>query len=161
MQIRRYTSGDFDAVLALTIDTFESFHEGVLRPLYGEVVFANRHGRWREEYREQVAGLHDPAHDTYLAVAEEGGRIIGSVAWAVEVEKRYGEVKILAVRDDHRGRGLGTALCDYAFTALRARGAEVVSIGTGGTDAFHAPARGLYESLGCTRVDVAIYLRAR
>jgi hypothetical protein len=50
-------------------------------------------------------------------------------------------------------------LCQTAFAGLRDLGAEVVTIGTGATDPFHAPARGLYESLGCTRIDVAVYLR--
>ena len=36
---------------------------------------------------------------------------------------------------------------------------EVVSLGTGG-DWFHAPARGLYESLGFHPVPVVYYLRA-
>ena len=159
MQIRSYTPDDFDPVLALTIATFEPFLEGIVRPLYSEAIFANRHGQWREDYREQIAGLHDPAHDKHVVVAEEDGQIVGSVAWNVEVEKRYGEVQILAVRDGHRGRGLGTTLCEHAFTGMRARGAEVVAIGTGATDPFHAPARALYESLGCTPVQVAIYLR--
>ena len=40
-----------------------------------------------------------------------------------------------------------------------AKDVQVVSIGTGGTDAFHAPARALYESLGCVPVHVAYYLK--
>ncbi|MDX3132208.1 hypothetical protein PV367_20965, partial [Streptomyces europaeiscabiei] len=39
------------------------------------------------------------------------------------------------------------ALCEHAFADLRGRGTRLVEIGTGG-DAFHAPARALYESLG-------------
>jgi hypothetical protein len=40
---------------------------------------------------------------------------------------------------------------------MKGKGVEVVTIGTGGTDAFHAPARALYESLGCVPVHVAFY----
>jgi hypothetical protein len=36
---------------------------------------------------------------------------------------------------------------------------EVVTIGTGGTDSFHAPARALYESMGFVPVHVAVYFR--
>jgi hypothetical protein len=45
-----------------------------------------------------------------------------------------------------------------AFGAMRDLGAEVAVIGTGG-DAFHAPARALYESLGCTMLPAAVYYR--
>ena len=37
---------------------------------------------------------------------------------------------------------------------------EVVTIGTGGTDSFHAPARALYESLGCVPVSRCRLLQA-
>ncbi|MFJ6853057.1 hypothetical protein ACIQM3_21460 [Streptomyces sp. NPDC091271] len=42
-----------------------------------------------------------------------------------------------------------------AFGEMRKLGAEVVEIGTGG-DPFHAPARALYESLGCVHIPVAV-----
>ena len=159
MHIRPSTPDDFDGVLALTIDTFGPFHEDIVRPLYGEVIFTNRHGRWREDYREQVCAQHDPAKDRFAVVADDDDQLAGYIAWHAETEKRYGEIDTLVVRDGHRGRGLGTTLCEVAFAGLRDRGAEVVTIGTGATDSFHAPARALYESLGCTRIDVAVYLR--
>lgn len=40
------------------------------------------------------------------------------------------------------GAGVGTSLCERAFARMREQG-------TGG-DPFHAPARALYERLGCT-----------
>jgi ribosomal protein S18 acetylase RimI-like enzyme len=48
-------------------------------------------------------------------------------------------------------RGVGTALCRDVVERPRGRGVTVVHIGTGG-DAFHAPARRLYESLGFTDI---------
>lgn len=73
-------------------------------------------------------------------------------------EHQNGRIEILAVAASHRGRGIGTALCEHAFSDLRERGVEVVVIGTGGDD-FHAPARGLYASLGCTPYPVTVYYR--
>ncbi|MFD9436368.1 hypothetical protein [Streptomyces sp. NPDC060002] len=46
----------------------------------------------------------------------------------------------------------------HAFEQMRALGAEVVEIGTGG-DQFHAPARALYEALGCTAPPLPVYFR--
>ena len=59
----------------------------------------------------------------------------------------------------HRREHIGTALCDQAFSDMKEKDVEVVTIGTGGTDAFHAPARALYESLGFVPWQVAVYFR--
>jgi len=49
-------------------------------------------------------------------------------------------------------------LYECAFGEMRALGAEVVEIGTG-ADPFHAPARALYERLGCTQLPIAVYYK--
>lgn len=77
---------------------------------------------------------------------------------ACSLARRNGTITILAVAAEHRRHHVGTALCEHAFDAMRNRGAEVVEIGTGG-DPFHAPARALYERLGCTQLPVAVYYR--
>ncbi|MEU8383039.1 GNAT family N-acetyltransferase [Streptosporangium sp. NPDC048865] len=158
MLVRPFVQRDLARLTALTIETFRPFYEDHFRPLVGEVVFANQHGNWRDDYREQVAGLHDPDRHRYVAVAETGDTVTGYVAWSVDPARRNGTVTHLAVSAGHRRHRAGTALCEHAFDGMRALGAEVVEIGTGG-DPFHAPARALYERLGCTRLPVAVYYR--
>ncbi|MFJ6659801.1 GNAT family N-acetyltransferase [Streptomyces sp. NPDC091377] len=91
-----------------------------------------------------------------MAEAEEG--IAGYVAWSVDPARRNGSVTILAVSATHRRHHVGTALCEHAFDKMRTLGAEVVEISTGG-DPFHAPARALYEGLGCIPLPVTVYYR--
>jgi ribosomal protein S18 acetylase RimI-like enzyme len=158
MLIRAFSQHDVAPLTELTIETFRPFYEDSFRPLVGDVVFANRHGTWRDDYRKQVAGLHAPERHAYVAVAEVEDSIAGYVAWSVDPAQGYGSVTILAVSAKHRRHRLGTALCEHAFEEMRTLGAEVVEIGTGG-DPFHAPARGLYESLGCTPLPVTVYYR--
>ena len=158
MLIRPFVEHDLARLTELTIETFRPFYEDYFRPLVGGIVFANRHGDWRDDYREQVAGLHDPSRGSYVAVADTGDAIAGYVAWNVDVERRNGTITHLAVAAEHRRRHAGTALCEHAFEAMRALGAEAVEIGTGG-DPFHSPARALYEKLGCTPLPVAVYYR--
>lgn len=158
MRIRPFIQHDLGRLIELTIETFGPFYEDHFRPLVGEVVFANQHGSWRDDYRRQVPGLHDPDQHKYVAVAETGDAIAGYVAWSVDPARRNGTVTILAVAAEHRRHHVGSALCEHAFAAMRSRGAEVVEIGTGG-DPFHAPARALYERLGCTPLPVAVYYR--
>ncbi|TDD28838.1 GNAT family N-acetyltransferase [Kribbella turkmenica] len=158
MLIRSYLHADLGRLTELAIDTFGPFYEKSFRPLVGEVIFANQHGNWRDDYRKQVAELHDPDNHKYVAVVDEGGVLTGYVAWNVDPARRNGSITILAVSAEHRRASLGTALCEHAFDAMRQQGAEVVEIGTGGDD-FHAPARALYESLGCVELPVAVYYR--
>jgi ribosomal protein S18 acetylase RimI-like enzyme len=158
MRIRAFAHDDVAPLTDLTIDTFRPFFEEAFRPLMGEVIFTVQHGNWRDDYRHQVAELHAPERHSYVAVAEVAGAIAGYVAWAVDPDRRHGEVVILAVSPEHRRHAVGTALCEHAFEQMRLLGAEIVEIGTGG-DPFHAPARALYEQLGCTPIPVAVYFR--
>jgi ribosomal protein S18 acetylase RimI-like enzyme len=158
MHLRPFDPTDLPELIELTIDTFGPFYEDAFRPAVSEAIFRHQHGNWREDYRAEVPTLHDPDQDKFVAVADHDGAIAGYVGWKVEEAKRHGEVYIVAVAADHRRRGLGTALCEHAFAQMRARGVEVVGIGTGG-DAFHAPARALYERLGCTYFPAAIYFK--
>ncbi|MEU0576254.1 GNAT family N-acetyltransferase [Streptomyces griseoincarnatus] len=162
MRIRAFTPRDLASLTDLTIETFRPFYEDSFRPLVGETVFANQHGDWRDDYRREVPGLHAPERHRYVAVAEAGDGdddgLAGYVAWSVDPDRRNGSISHLAVSAQHRRHHVGTALCEHAFAHMRGLGAEVVEIGTGG-DPFHAPARALYERLGCTALPTAVYYR--
>ena len=160
MNIRPYHSRDLNALIELTIATFGPFFDHHFRPLVGETIFRHQHGRWADDYRARVPALHDPAASKYVAVAETSdGAVAGYVAWTVDPDRRHGDVVILAVAAAHRRDHVGTALCEHAFGDMTEKEVEVVTIGTGGTDSFHAPARALYESLGCVPVQVAVYFK--
>jgi len=158
LNIRAYADSDLPRLIELTIATFGPFYEEGFRPLVGDAIFENQHGRWREDYRAQVPALHDPADGKLVAVADDPSGIVGYVGWNYDLERNNGHIEILAVSAAHRGRGIGTRLCEHAFSDLKERGVEVAVIGTGGDD-FHAPARALYASLGCTPYPVAVYYR--
>jgi len=158
MIIRAFVPHDLEPLIALTIDTFGPFYEDSFRSLVGETVFANQHGGWRDDYRRQVPDLHAPAQHRHIAVAETDDGIIGYVAWSVDPARRNGSVTMLAISVQHRRQHAGRALCEHAFDHMRTLGAEVVEISTGG-DPFHAPARALYEELGCTPLPLTVYYR--
>jgi ribosomal protein S18 acetylase RimI-like enzyme len=160
VNIRPYHQRDLNALIELTIETFGPFFENHFRPLAGEAIFQHQHGRWADDYRAQVPALHDPAAGRHVAVAETSdGAVVGYVAWQADPARRHGDVVILAVAAAHRRDHIGTALCEHAFARMAEDDVEVVTIGTGGTDSFHAPARALYESLGCVPVHVAVYFK--
>ena len=160
MNIRSYRPRDLNVLTELTIQTFGPFYEDHFRPKIGEAIFRHQHGRWVDDYRAQVPALHDPAAGKHVAVAHsDDGAVAGYVAWTVDPVRRHGQAVIIAVAAAHRRDHIGTALCEHAFEDMTRREVEVVTIGTGGTDSFHAPARALYESLGCVPWHVAYYFK--
>lgn len=160
MHLRDFTTHDYDALLALTIDVFEPFWERSLRPAVGDVVFTAQDGNWAEDYRTHLHHIHEPAAGRFSLVAEDDdGEVAGYVAFVVNQDKPTAEIDILAVRAGHRQARVATRLCEQAFDQMRAHGCAAVWLGTGGDD-FHAPARRFYESLDMTPFPNVLYFRA-
>jgi ribosomal protein S18 acetylase RimI-like enzyme len=160
MRIRPFVDADLPALIDLTIETFRPHFENDVRPSYGEELFELHHGRWEQDYRDWLPSLHDPASRRWVAVADTGGGVAGFVAWNAAGDRRdHGLISLLAVAEPYRRSQVATELCRHALDAMKADGVEVVELNTGGEDAFHAPARALYESLGFLRVPIAGYIQ--
>ncbi|MDQ0707577.1 ribosomal protein S18 acetylase RimI-like enzyme [Arthrobacter woluwensis] len=158
MHFRNSTPRDLSPLVDLTLRVFEPFYEQSFRPLLGETVYAVQHGSWRSDYRQELQSLLDPAPGEGFLVAEEDGIPLGYIAWHTDPVRGHGEITLLAVDAEHRGRGIARDLCEQALDRMRRSGARIVEISTGG-DGFHAPARALYEELGCTAIPVAVYFK--
>ncbi|MCV4639848.1 GNAT family N-acetyltransferase, partial [Escherichia coli] len=79
--------------------------------------------------------------DARWAVAEVPGGPVAGMVGAVPLGG-IGILCHLAVHEEHRGRGLGTALSRWAMAYLRGQGARVVRL-------YSTPqAEGLYRALG-------------
>ncbi len=166
MQLRPYDPSDFEAVLALNIDTFGPFMADY-RKHVGDIVFTLERDDWEGTYARQIPTLHAPDDGRWVVIAESGdpgspmgpdAEILGYVAWAYDPLASHGTIELLAVAGEHRGRHVATTLCQHAMDDLRTHGARTVDVGTGG-DSFHAPARACYERLGFTAVPVVHYVR--
>ena len=158
MRIRPFAPDDLDALTELTIATFRPYFEGFLDGLLGPDLAALHHGRWRQDYRDELPTLHDPPAGRHIGVADTGDEIAGYVSWKTGERAGHGQIYLLAVSDRHRGRHVALELCGYAIERMKAAGVRFVEVGTG-DDAFHAPARALYEALGFTKVPTAGYLK--
>jgi ribosomal protein S18 acetylase RimI-like enzyme len=158
MNIRSFTDSDLPAVMDLVIETFRPFYEGYVRSLLGDEIFLHQHGRWEQDYRDDVPTLNDRAVGRYAAVGEISGAIAGFVSWRLTDRPAHGQIYLLAVGAPFRRQTLGRQLCAHAIEQMEHDGVEVVEIGTG-DDAFHAAARELYEGLGFTKIPIAGYLK--
>ena len=158
MDIRTTVDSDLPELIELTIATFRPFYEGYVHDLMGEEIFEHQHGDWEQDYRDEVPTLHDPPAGRHVVVCVDEGTIVGYVSWKVGPKPRHGEIYLLAVTPGSRGHQVGRRLCDHALAAMKDSGVDVVGIGTGDDD-FHSAARGLYESLGFTKIPIAGYLK--
>jgi len=158
MHIREFRHADLPFLIDLTIEAFRPLFERHWPALMNPVVFAHDHGHWEDDYRQEVPSLHDPDRDRFITLAEDHGTVLGYVGWNV-TNGDSGRLDLVAVHPAVQRHGVATGLCRVVLQRLRARGVVVVHIGTGG-DAFHAPARKLYESLGFTGVPVVDYTKA-
>ncbi|MEH7445216.1 GNAT family N-acetyltransferase [Bacillus sp. JJ1122] len=93
-----------------------------------------------------------------LLIAEEGGRILGSVAlFPAKTDayqgyvkaQDYPEIRMLAIMPDARKRGVGSALIKDCIARSRGRNAKYIGLHTG---EFMTGAMRLYEKIGFHRV---------
>lgn len=81
------------------------------------------------------------------AGAHGGATVVGFVAFSVDSAARTGEIGLNAVHPDWAGRGIGTWMYQEALSRMKAAGAAVATVGTGG-DSSHAAARRAYAKAG-------------
>lgn len=158
MRIRDAQQTDLPALIDLTIEAFRPLFEQHWPAMFNPTVFAHDHSQWEADYRHEVPDLLDPRHDRYITLAEENDKILGYTGWNV-TNGDTGRLQMVAVHPAARRRGIATVVCRAAMHQMGSRAVTVVHVGTGG-DAFHAPARGLYESLGFTGVPAVNYSTA-
>ena len=160
MHIRPALPTDLPALIDLTITTFRPLFETSLPGLLDPLVYAHDHGSWQDDYRRDVPLLLEPDADRHITLAEDDitGQPLGYVGWQIH-QDGSARLEMVAVHPQARRQGVASTLCRAALAELKQRGVTVVHIGTGG-DAFHAPARQLYESLGFTGYPVVDYTRS-
>jgi len=109
-----------------------------------------------EEYRVEQRDVRSRLADSQLIVAEEGGRIVGTVTFYPPGSEKKGEnwplgwaaIRLLAVHPDARGKGVGRELTDECLRRARAMGAPVMGLHTAD---IMAVAQAMYERMGFTR----------
>ena len=132
----------------------------VHRKVLGAELSARLHGGedgWRG-YQETAVrrALTDASISTWVAEVE--ATVVGFVSAHLTGDRQIGEIFMLAVDPEQQGEGIGTTLTEVATDWLRASGALVALVETGG-DPGHAPARRVYEKAAYTMLPIARYFR--
>jgi len=98
------------------------------------------------------------AEDTNVWVAIDAGSTVGFVAVKLHLEDSMGEIYMVAVDPDFQGRGIGSALIEFALAWMKDAGMSVAMVETGG-DPGHARSRHTYEKAGFELFPVARYFK--
>lgn len=142
--IRDAASGDRDAVIRVSIGAYAQYAESLPAD------------RW-EPYRDSILASFDGNGPAARIVAEEDGRIVGSLQLFLSSEAAYGApelgitnpiIRLLAVPPEHRGKGIATALIREAAARSVRLGADWLNLHTSD---MMASAVSLYERLGFER----------
>lgn len=108
-------------------------------------------------YREEIRDVRSRVGLATLIVAEEAGRILGTVTYYPDARREenapwppgWAVIRLLGVAPDVRGRGVGRALTEECIRRARAAGCPAVGLHT---TAFMAVARAMYERMGFVRM---------
>jgi ribosomal protein S18 acetylase RimI-like enzyme len=140
VQVRRAREDELAAVGRLTVDAFGA--DGRITPA--------------DPYAEELADAVARHRDAVLLVAEDDGRLVGTVTvvpsgspWVEMCRPGEVEVRMLAVDLAARGRGIGELLARACVDVGRDRGCERVVLSSG---TWMRAAHRLYERLGFVRV---------
>ncbi len=145
-EIRSATAGDGSSLeeirKAAFAPVFASF-----RSILGDELYELVQAREDKQQADLLAGLLDDDSDWEVYVAELKSMVVGFVSVRLAEETRVGEIGLNAVHPDYSGKGIGTAMYDYALTWMKEAGMRAATVATGG-DPSHAPARRAYEKVG-------------
>lgn len=138
MRIRDFNAGDAAAVNAVALAAFAQY-----QGIYDD---------WDTLVRG-VAATADLARHAEIIVAEDGGRLIGAVAYCPPRSQPRAEffdpewpiIRMLVVEPSARGQGIGRRLTDACLERARRDGAELISLHT---SPAMAAALAMYRRMG-------------
>ena len=125
--IRAYCPADLETLREITVVCFEgvSIDQNIEERLG---LIGGRDWRWRKARHIDADAEGENARGVF--VGEIDGKIAGYVTARVDRESRVGQIPNLAVRPQHRGKGLGRELLQKALSYLREEGMECARIET-------------------------------
>jgi ribosomal protein S18 acetylase RimI-like enzyme len=117
------------------------------RSILGDDLYELAQAREDAAQEALFVSLLAPESGWEVYAAEIAGTVVGFVSLQLNHETHVGEIGLNAVHPDHAGKGVGTAMYDFAIARMKAAGLRVATVATGG-DPSHAPARRAYEKAG-------------
>ncbi len=156
MQIETYAPVHLDAVIRLSLRAWTPVFDSIQKVMDLDV-YREFYPDWRVSQQKAVEGVC-AAEDTNVWIAIDAGTTVGFVAVKLDSDSSMGEIYMVAVDPDFQGRGIGTALIEFALDRMKDAGMSVAMVETG-ADPGHAPARHTYEKAGFGLLPIARYFK--
>ncbi len=157
MQIEPYSPRHLDSVIRLSLRAWTPVFDSIQNTMNADVYRAFYPNHWRVSQQKAVEDVC-AAEDTNVWVAIDARSTVGFVAVKLHSEDRMGEIYMVAVDPDFQGRGIGSALIEFAVDWMKHAGMSIAMVETGG-DPGHAAARHTYEKVGFDLWPVARYFK--
>lgn len=149
LSFRPARDADLPALDAIRQAAFEPVFAS-FREILGDELYERVQGRADAEQAELLRSFFAEDSVWEVFVAELDAEVVGFVAVRVDANTEVGEIGLNGVHPSHAGRGIGTAMYEFALDLMRRKGARAATVATGG-DPSHAPARRAYEKVGFDR----------
>jgi ribosomal protein S18 acetylase RimI-like enzyme len=130
MQIEAYTSHHLEAIVRISLQAWAPVFEVSQSILGADGYQALYPYEWSVRQRKSVEDAC-AAQDTNVWVAIDEGSTVGFVALKLHSEDSTGEICLIAVDLDFQGRGIGTALIEFALTQMKDAGMSYAGIPVG------------------------------
>ncbi len=156
--IKLYTPSHAEAVVQLALRAWAPVFRSLQSTMNADVYQAFYPDTWQASQQAAVEAACAAA-DTAVWLAIEQGQPVGFIAVKLHPEDRMGEIYMVAVDPDFQGRGIGTALLNFALDGMKTAGMAIAMVETGG-EPGHASARHTYEKVGFEIWPVARYFKS-
>jgi ribosomal protein S18 acetylase RimI-like enzyme len=159
----------FSRATADRLEALQAIREAAFAPIFasfrsilGDEIYELAQAAQDRGQAGLLASLVAPDSRWEVYAVEQGQEVIGFLALQLDPETKVGEIGLNAVHPEHAGKGVGTAMYEFALARMKAAGMRVATVGTGG-DPSHAAARKAYRKAGfhveipsvwmCSRID--------
>ena len=156
LRIRASTAEDHAALDAVRVAAFAPVFAS-FRAILGDDIYRLAQQRDDEAQAKLLESVLDPSSPWEVYTVESSGQIVGFIALQLDATTHVGEIGLNAVHPDAAGRGVGTAMYEFALQRMRTAGMRVATVSTGG-DPSHLPARRAYEKAGFDAAIPSVWL---
>jgi len=146
LHLRPARPEDAERLQAIRVAAFAPVFES-FRSILGEEIYAIAQQRQDEAQGDLLTSLMAPDSGWEVYAAQVGDEIVGFVSVQFDPQTHVGEIGLNAVDPVHSGKGIGTAMYEFAIARMKRVGMTVATVSTGG-DPSHAPARRAYRKAG-------------
>ena len=150
----KVSASNFCLASRMDLPRLEAIRKAAFRPVFasfreilGDVIYETAQKQEDEAQEAMLVSLFDSDSIWTTWKAELENKIVGFVSIRFDEATRVGEIGLNAVDPAFGGKGIGTAMYEFALKEMKSRGMKVATVATGG-DPSHLPARKAYRKAG-------------